>query len=190
MRKTLLAFALLAATAAMATNTDETVRVKESGAVKEGNMAPSFGGWDVAGRKVLTLDKLRKEPTPSALVVTFGASHCKPCRLGIPRLVQLEKKNAALRLVLVDVEPDQAAAQKFAEEMGVDASRTILDKFEQIAKTYGLKSPDEKLNLPRTFLVDAKGRVRGIYTVEGKDFEAMIEKDFADALAAAMPPPQ
>ncbi|TMA21992.1 MAG: hypothetical protein E6J88_14970, partial [Deltaproteobacteria bacterium] len=55
-----------------------TVRLQESGSARVGTAAPSFGGWDLAGRKVLTLDGIRRTPAMAPLLITFGASWCKP----------------------------------------------------------------------------------------------------------------
>src|SRR5882672_6950143 len=103
-----------------------TVKLPESGAAKVGSAAPSFGG-----------------------------SWCKPCNEGMPRLVGVTKKHPELRLVLIDVESDAQKAQEFAAKMGVDGP-AILDKFEQIAKTYGVAGNlqadgKETTALPRTF---------------------------------------
>ena len=172
-----------------------TVRLEESGKAKVRMMAPSFGGWDLAGKSVLTFDKLRGSPPNQVpLLVTFGASWCVPCNEGMPRLVALAKKHAGkFKLVLVDVEPDAAKAMDFATRHGADPASAILDKFEGIAKDYGLQV-EGKLALPRTFLIDAKGRVQAIYREEGKDLETVIEGDLAKMLAAAaeaaMPPAQ
>jgi peroxiredoxin len=157
-----------------------TVKLAESGSAKVGNAAPSFGGWDLAGRKVLTLDGIRRTPAMASLLITFGASWCKPCNEGLPRLVSLSRKHAGLRLVLIDVESDAQKAQEFAARTGVDGP-ALLDKFEQIAKTYGVAGSGndgkETTALPRTFLVDEKGKVRAIYREEGADLEAVIEAD-------------
>ena len=162
-----------------------TVRLPESGAARVGSAAPSFGGWDLAGRKVLTLDGLRRTPNMAPLLITFGASWCKPCNEGLPRLVSLTKKRSELRLVLIDVESDGLVAQEFAQKMGVDGP-AILDKFEQIAKTYGVAG-DEKTQLPRTFLVDQMGKVRAIYREEGVDLEKVIEADLEASKTAIRP---
>ena len=173
-------FALLLAAAPVA-----TVRLPESGAARVGSTAPSFGGWDLAGRKVLTLDGLRRTPAMAPLLITFGASWCKPCNEGLPRLVALTKKHSELRLVLIDVESDGPKAQEFAQKMGVDGP-AILDKFEQIAKTYGV-SGEVKTQLPRTFLVDQMGKVRAIYREEGEDLEKVIEADLEASKTAIRP---
>jgi peroxiredoxin len=173
--KVLLLAALLAAAPAA------TVRLQQSGVAKVGAMAPSFGGWDLAGEKVLTLDLLRRTPTVAPLLITFGASWCTPCAVGLPRLKAVCARNPELRLVLIDVESDQRKAQDFATRMGIDGP-AILDKFGVIAKTYGLSmddSGDQKTSLPRTFLLDAKGRIVAIYREEGPDLEQVIEQDLA-----------
>ena len=166
--------------------TAQTVKLQESGQVHIGGVAPSFGGWDLSGKSVLTFDKILKNPTPAPLLVTFGASYCVPCNLGLPRMVALQKKNPQMRLVLIDVESDQAAAQGFASKHGMEGP-AVLDKFEGIAKSYGLQE-DGKLALPRTFLVDAKGRVRAIYREEGADLEKVIEADLAATLESSALP--
>lgn len=169
---------------------EKTQRLKESGGATIGMQAPPFGAFDLAGRNVLALAALLKTPAPAPLLVTFGASWCVPCNEGLPRLVELEKKHkGAFRLVLVDVEPDAQAAQGFAAKCGMTGP-ALLDKFEVIAKSYGLHD-NNKLALPRTFLLTAKGRVAGIYREEGKDLEEVIEADLKQLLAAAdAPPPQ
>jgi len=167
-----------------------TVRLQESGSARVGTAAPSFGGWDLAGRKVLTLDGIRRTPAMAPLLITFGASWCKPCNEGLPRLVSLTKKHVELRLVLIDVESDAQKAQEFAQKMGVDGP-AILDKFEQIAKTYGVAGSggdgNETTALPRTFLVDQMGKVRAIYREEGADLETVIETDLEASKTAVRP---
>ena len=163
-----------------------TVRLYESGSAKVGSAAPSFGGWDLAQRKVLTLDGLRRVPFLQPLLLTFGASWCKPCAEGLPRLKALSVKHPEVRLVLIAVENDTDQAQKFAARVGIDGP-AVLDKFEQIAKAYGVAG-EEKTQLPRTFLIDAGGKVRAIYGVEGDDLEKTIEADL-DAERAPIRPP-
>src|SRR5436309_1373218 len=167
-----------------------TVKLPESGAAKVGSAAPSFGGWDLSGRKVLTLDGIRRTPSMAPLLITFGASWCKPCNEGIPRLRALAQKHPEMRLVLIDVEADQQQAQEFAGRMGIEGP-AILDKFEQIAKTYGLSGQQDDgkqtTALPRTFLVDTMGKVRAIYREEGSDLEAVIEADLEASKTAVRP---
>ncbi len=177
--------------ALLATASATTVKLDKSGAANVGSPAPSFGGWDTGGKQVLTLDGLRHKPTLSPLLITFGASWCHPCREGLPRLIALSKKHPELRLVLIDVETDGEPAQAWASELGLTAP-AILDKFENIAKTYGVGSSQadggkETLQLPRTFLVDITGRVRAIYREEGLDLEQVIETDLEAAKALVRP---
>jgi peroxiredoxin len=174
------ALALLFAAAPVA-----TVKLTESGGAKVGLAAPSFGGWDLSGKKVLTLDNLRHKPSPAPLLITFGASWCTACASGLPRLHALSVKHPELRLVLIDVEMDADKAQAFASKYQVDEF-ALLDKFEQVAKTYGVAG-DEKTALPRTFLLDTQGKVRAIYREEGADLEQVIEADLQAAKTPARP---
>jgi peroxiredoxin len=177
--KMLLALALLAAAPTA------TVKLTESGQAKVGMAAPSFGGWDLAGKNVLTLDKIRHTPAIAPLLITFGASWCKPCNEGLPRLRALAKKHGDLRLVLIDVESDGQAALEWAARLGIDGP-AILDKFDQVAKTYGVVEGDKTM-LPRTFLVDSMGKVRAIYREEGHDLESVIEADLEASKTAVRP---
>jgi len=161
-----------------------TVKLGESGAAKVGLIAPSFGGWDLANRNVLTLDGLRRTPTKAPLLLTFGASWCSACAVGLPRLKALTVKHPELRLVLIDVESDPIKEQEWAGRMGIEGP-ALLDKFKTIAKTYGLIAADEKISLPRTFLIDVQGKVRGIYREEGEDLEKIIEADLLEPHAGA-----
>ena len=170
----ILVAALLLAVAPVA-----TVKLPVSGGAKVGIAAPSFGGWDLSGKRVLTFDTLRRTPKVAPLLLTFGASWCTACASGLPRLKALAQKHPDLRLVYIGVEQDGEKAQQFAARMGIDGP-AVLDKFETIAKAYGVAG-DEKTSLPRTFLIDDKGKVRAIYREEGADLEQVIEADLAAA---------
>jgi peroxiredoxin len=156
-----------------------TVRLVESGAAKVGAPAPSFGGWDLDQRTVVTLDSLRRPPAP--VLLTFGASWCTACAKGLPRLRTIAGKHPELRLVLVDVEPDAAKARAFAARHGLEKS-AVLDKFGAIAARYGLSmegGEGRKTSLPRTFLLGRDGCVRAIYGEEGDDLADVVEADLA-----------
>ena len=161
-----------------------TVKLSTSGEAAVNAMAPSFGGWDLTGTRVLTLDALREKPRPAPLLLTFGASFCEPCRAGLPRLKKFADAHPGLRLVLIDVETAPETAQQFARATLGEGALALLDKFETIARTYGL-ADDGRLALPRTFLIAANGRVQAIYREEGPDLEAVLEKDLR-----ALPPPK
>jgi len=162
-----------------------TVRLFESGSTKVGSAAPSFGGWDLKGERVLTLDGVRRTPFLAPLLITFGASWCKPCIEGLPRLKKFARGHPEIRLVFIDVESEPEKAQQLAAKTGIDGP-AILDKFEQIAKTYGVAG-EQRTQLPRTFLVDAAGKIRAIYSVEGEDLEKVLELDLEAARTPLRP---
>jgi peroxiredoxin len=176
----LLVAALLAAAPA------STVRMHESGSAKVGSAAPSFAGWDLTGQRALTLDGLRRTPYLLPLLITFGASSCKPCAESLPRLKAFTKRHPEVRLVFVAVEDVGDKAQQLVTKTGIADAPALLDKQEQAAKAYGVAG-EQKAQLPRTFLVDAGGKVRAIYGVEGEDFERTLEADVETVAPAPRP---
>ena len=162
-----------------------TERLEESGPVRVGAAAPAFGGWDLTGTRVRTLEGLRRTPFLQPVLLAFAASWCKPCVEGLPRLQALAAKHPEVRLVLVDVESDAARAQAFASRAGFDGP-ALLDKLEQIATAYGVGG-EGKANLPRTFLIDAGGTVRAIYGAPGTDLEGAIAMDLEAAKVPLRP---
>src|SRR5882724_9240266 len=102
-----------------------TVRLFESGSAKVGSAAPSFGGWDLKGERVLTLDGVRRTPFLAPLLITFGASWCKPCIEGLPRLNKFARGHPEMRLVFIDVESEPEKAQQLAAKTGIDAAAKI-----------------------------------------------------------------
>lgn len=155
-----------------------TVKLNESGEARVGGIAPSFGLWGVNGDGPFVLDKLRKLPSPAAMLVTFGASWCGPCKEGLPRLKKFTEQHRELRMVLIDVEADAAEAQAWVKKLGLTCT-VLHDKFKVAATRYGAANI-----LPRTFLVDPRGRVRAIYSIEGTDLEAVLAQDLSAALGA------
>ena len=163
-----------------------TVRLPESGSARVGAAAPSFGGWDLTGQRALTLDGLRRTPYLLPLLITFGASSCRPCLESVPRLKGFAKRHPELRLVFIAVDSEPAAAQQFAAKSGLGDTPAVLDKLEQVAKLYGVGG-EQKAHLPRTFLIDAGGKVRAIYAAEGEDFERVLEADFEPVKSSSRP---
>lgn len=159
-----------------------TARLPQSGPVRVGEPAPAFGGWDLTGHRVLTLEGLRRTPFLQPLLLAFAASWCKACEEPFARLRAFATKHPEVRLVLVDVESDASRAQAFAARMAFDGP-ALLDKLEQIATAWGVGGA-AKADLPRTFLIDAGGKVHAIYAVPGDDFERTLEADLAVARAA------
>jgi len=175
----LLAALLVAAPAA-------TVRMQQSGSARVGSAAPSFAGWDLTGQRALTLDGVRRTPYLLPVLIAFGASSCKPCLESLPRLKAFTKKHPEVRLVFIAVESDPQTAQQLVAKTEITDAPAILDKLELAAQSYGVAG-EQKAQLPRTFLVDAGGKVRAIYGVAGDDFERVLEADFEAVKAASRP---
>ena len=156
-----------------------TEKVDALGPVQIGMPLPSFAGWDLNGNQVRWKHFIADaaEPHQGAIISVF-ASWCGPCKVGLKSIDTVVKRNPGVRLLLVNLKEDQPTAARFLAQLGIEAP-TILDQYGKVSERMGVNR-----ELPRTFLVDADGRVQQIYTVEGSDFEAVLEQDIR-ALAAS-----
>ncbi len=161
---------------------EKSVQLAESGEAKLGAPAPPFGGWSIRGRDVLSLDALLKStaggPT-RAVLVSFFATWCKPCREGLPVVAAVAKELApeGLRTVLVATGEGGDEVVKFLDGLGVDLP-TLGDKFDAVSKRYGITQAAQGTSVskqvPRTFVIDAQGNVRLIVSLEGADFRELL----------------
>jgi thiol-disulfide isomerase/thioredoxin len=171
-----LAYAALASTTVAAPSRT----VDEAGPLKVGKPCPSFGGYAL-NNDMLSLAKLLNPPKgspASAVVISFFATWCKPCKEQLPIIERVVASLAGkgARGVLVDYgeEPDVAAS--FAETQKLRLP-IIPDRFTKIAVRLGVGQ-----KLPRTLVVGPDGNVRTIFEHEGDDFEKALRV----ALEAAM----
>jgi thiol-disulfide isomerase/thioredoxin len=154
--------------------------VDEAGPLKVGKPCPSFGGYAL-NNDMLSLSKLLNPPKAapaSAVVVSFFATWCKPCKEQLPViervLASLAGKN--VRGVLVDFGEDPDVVAPFAESQKLRLP-IIADRFTKIAVRLGV---DQKL--PRTFVVGREGNVRAIFEHEGDDFEKALRMAIESAM--------
>jgi peroxiredoxin len=141
---------------------------KEKAAALVGNAAPEFTLPDQTGQTFRLSDTHGK-----VVVLAFWATWCPPCRSEMPGLAklqtELESQGVTLALIAFD-EPDKA--RDFLAKKKLDAT-ILLDPGGKVAKLYGA------LSLPRTFVIDANGKV--VKTTLGKTSES----DLRHAIAAA-----
>lgn len=177
MSTTFLAILLLCPSLAVATpgGPTMTIELQRLGPVAVGQPTPWFAGADArAPERAINLKRLLAEQQPIALV--FFATWCSPCRVGLRRLVEhadaLERAN--VRVVLVDYREPQERVLPFVNELKLGRFPVILDKFGVVARSFGVAEGDDKVALPRTFVILRDGKVAAIFAEEAEDYVARI----------------
>lgn len=143
--------------------------------------AKEFGSSSVALDTYVGAEATDKQT--KALVVSFMASFCGPCKKELPYLQQLHEKNkaAGLRImtVAIDTEPD---GQKKIEELIAQNKITFpvaKDRFNIVARRWlGTKSP-----LPSLFIVRPDGTVATVHRGYSQDGVELLNKEVEAALA-------
>jgi peroxiredoxin len=94
----------------------------------------------------------------SVVYVDFWASWCVPCRLSLPALDALYRKNQARGLVVVGVNKDVSAAdaQRFLAKIPVTFPLAA-DPGDKVARAFDVKA------MPSGYLIDRKGSVRQVH---------------------------
>lgn len=159
----------LAASLALASAVGPSTLVDTLGPVKKGEPMPTFAGWTLDG-KMLSLNRVvqgEKDEAKAPVVVTFFATWCKPCEHGLPILDKVAREKGA-KLVLVAYGQEADVVKPFLSEKGI-ARTCILDPYLKVSSRSGVDDA-----LPRTFVLDEKGVVRAIFTLEGDDFETAL----------------
>ncbi|MGB8294662.1 MAG: TlpA disulfide reductase family protein [Polyangia bacterium] len=154
--------------------------VDEAGPLKVGKPCPSFGGYAL-NNDMLSLSKLLNPPKgspASAVVISFFASYCKPCKEQLPVIerVVASLSGRGVRGVLVDYGEEPEVAASFAEIQRLRLP-IIADRFTKIAVRLGVGQ-----KLPRTLVVGRDGNVRTIFEHEGDDFEKALRTAIASAM--------
>jgi thiol-disulfide isomerase/thioredoxin len=166
---------LLASSARAASPSAASKLVETLGPLQVGRPVPTFAGWTVDGR-MLSLSQFLAPPRAEraeALVVSFFATWCEPCKRALPLLQRaVGAAGPGVRAVLVAYGEDAAQVAPFLSEHGLQVP-TIVDPFLKLSQRLGVDKA-----LPRTLVVNGRGEVSAIFEHEGADFE--------QALAAAV----
>ena len=138
------------------------------GPIKVGKAAPLFGSFSVRGGLPIALEPVLKKGV-SAVVVSFFATDCKPCIVGLPRLQRTLQAHPDARGVLVAVGERGPAVGRFLDDLGIELP-AVSDKFFTVAEQYGV----DKSGIPKTVVLDRRGRVDTIFIEETPGFEAAL----------------
>ena len=95
------------------------------------------------------------------VVLTFGASWCKPCRKELPTYEKLAKKykkaGKPVVFIAVNIDSERKNADRFIKEVGLATVVVGYDPKGAAVEKY------EPPTMPSTYVIDAKGIVRAVH---------------------------
>jgi peroxiredoxin len=149
---------------------------------------------DTAGKAPVGLDRYvgpdATEPGVKAVLLSFMASFCEPCKKELPYLESLQARyrDQGLRVVLVSID-SEPEGQKKVEALLAEHHVTfpvLKDRFRLVARRWlGSQSP-----LPSVFLVRPDGIIARVHRGYSEDASTLLDKEVTQALGlpAAAPP--
>ena len=126
-----------------------------SAKVKQGDRAAEFVGVKDARGKRIKLKQFRKK----IVVLTFGASWCKPCKKELPAWESLAKqyKNKGVVFIAVNIDQDIDKGKAFVKKAGLKAVRAGYEPAGTSVESWDPPS------MPSTFVIDQRGIVRWVH---------------------------
>ena len=119
--------------------------------------------------EVLSLEKLKGK----VVLLDFWATWCGPCRVEMPHVVKLYKKNRdkGFEIVGISLDRSRSALDQYVEANGMEWPQFFDGKYWQneIAMMYRVRS------IPATFLIDRKGVLR-YRALRGRELEEAVGK--------------
>ena len=136
---------------------------------KERHSAPDFALKDADGKTVRLSDYKGK-----VVMLDFWATWCPPCKVEIPWLIDLERKNKDRGFEVLGVSMDDEGwevVKPFMREVGMNY-RVVIGN-DATAEMYGNVE-----SLPETFLIDRESKIAAIHIglASRKDFEDEVEQ--------------
>ena len=109
--------------------------------------------------------------------VDFWASWCVPCRLSMPALDSLYRKNAARGFAVVGINKDVSAAdaQRFLQRVPVSFPLAT-DAQDAAARAFDVKA------MPSGYLIDRRGVIRRVHRGFTTETGAELEREIDDLL--------
>lgn len=142
--------------------------------------AKEFGQTSVALESFVGPEAADKKT--KALLVSFMASFCGPCKKEMPYLQQLHEKyqGEGLRIMMVAIDAEPEGQKKVEELIALNKVTfpVAKDRFNIVARRWlGTKSP-----LPSLFVVRPDGTVRAVHRGYSQDGAELLAKEVEAAL--------
>ncbi len=131
-----------------------------------GTAAPGFYLRDMDNNSFFlskTVGEKAGDKAPDALVISFFATWCIPCRGEIPKLIELQKEFPDIMFYLVNVSEDRQLVRSFLDSMAFDLP-VLLDHFGVTAKKYGVADESNQASLPSLYVIGADGVIKYSHT--------------------------
>ena len=146
-----------------------------------GSKAPPVVLRDINGKlfflSKLVGDRVLETKRKKAIVLSFFATWCQPCKEEIPILQSLVKKwnPQNIEIYMVGFKEAQAPLEKFAKQF--DLKLTLLvDKYGITAKRYGVKA------LPKLFVIDGKGIIKKVIKGAKPNLKNILNESFKEII--------
>gem|GEM_PF-271362 len=119
---------------------------------------------------------------PQAVVLSFFATWCIPCRAEAPQLEILAGKYPHIRFYLVSVQDSEEQILKWLDQFGIGLD-VLVDKYGRTAQKYGVIGRSEAgtdvASLPSLFVINAQGDIiyehTGYSPGDEKELDAILE---------------
>lgn len=152
--------------------TGKSQLLKSSSKLKVGAPVPFFSGW-LSNGQTFSKTKLLKQGH-KRYVVTVCNSSCVPCFRGLHALTQARAQFAKRDIgVVVYVADNEANARALERRFSLQWTDVVVDKFKVFSRKFAANR-EGTLELPRTFVLDAEGRVELIIGQEGADYIKLL----------------
>lgn len=189
----LLCAALVSPATAKEAKTPKASKAPKAPALKVGQLAPLFLlkaiNPEQGGMPLLSTKKVvgsRATDRKAALVLSFGAWYCGPCKKELPELKKLAErcrdKNVLVAEVLMDKEPEHLESMRklTVDELALPFP-VLHDRFGIVARRYGA------VELPHVVVVDGDGVVRWVHSGFTPDGMKRLYQSVEAIVAAAAP---
>lgn len=107
-------------------------------------------------------------------MVSYFATWCAPCRIGLAEIERIASARNDVMVVYIGLGERQVApVSKMVDDLHLKHP-VVLDKFKVIGARHGVFVEGVEITLPKTFVLDSSGIVQAIFTVEGDDFATQL----------------